>query len=140
MIRAVRDSDAYANLLLPVRLERAKLSTADAGLATELTYGTRRRQGYYDAVIALAAGRLHPLDPVRGEAHRPCGIAGRDRRLIGRRRIAPGRRRERQWPGDRRHGPEPRRVRRRGGEAAGDERDDYEQIRRVSHSQPVSST
>ncbi len=34
---AVADSDAYANLLLPVRLGRAKLSEADAGLATELT-------------------------------------------------------------------------------------------------------
>ncbi|TBN58529.1 rRNA small subunit methyltransferase B [Glaciihabitans arcticus] len=57
VILAVRESDAYANLLLPVRLQRAKLSTADAGFATELTYGTLRRQGYYDAVIALAAGR-----------------------------------------------------------------------------------
>jgi 16S rRNA (cytosine967-C5)-methyltransferase len=64
VILAVRDSDAYANLLLPVRLERAKLSTADAGLATELTYGTLRRQGYYDAVIALAAGRsVEKIDP-----------------------------------------------------------------------------
>ena len=57
VIMAVRDSDAYANLLLPVRLGRAKLSEADAGLATELTYGTLRMQGYYDAVITLAAGR-----------------------------------------------------------------------------------
>ena len=57
VILAVRESDAYANLLLPVKLQRAKLSAADAGLATELTYGTLRRQGYYDAVIALAAGR-----------------------------------------------------------------------------------
>jgi 16S rRNA (cytosine967-C5)-methyltransferase len=57
VIMAVRDSDAYANLLLPVRLGRAKLSEADAGLATELTYGTLRMQGYYDRVIALAAGR-----------------------------------------------------------------------------------
>ena len=57
VIMAVGASDAYANLLLPVRLERAKLSSADAGLATELTYGTLRRQGYYDAVIALAAVR-----------------------------------------------------------------------------------
>ncbi|MGV8885245.1 MAG: RsmB/NOP family class I SAM-dependent RNA methyltransferase [Microbacteriaceae bacterium] len=57
VILAVRESDAYANLLLPVRLQRAKLSTADAGFATELTYGTLRRQGYYDSVIALAAGR-----------------------------------------------------------------------------------
>ena len=57
VIMAVRDSDAYANLLLPVRLGRAKLSEADAGLATELTYGTLRMQGYYDRVIAMAAGR-----------------------------------------------------------------------------------
>ena len=64
VIMAVGASDAYANLLLPVRLERAKLSTADAGLATELTYGTLRRQGYYDAVIALAAGRgVEKIDP-----------------------------------------------------------------------------
>ena len=64
VILAVRDSDAYANLLLPVRLERAKLSTADAGLATELTYGTLRMQGYYDAVIALAAARdVDKIDP-----------------------------------------------------------------------------
>ncbi len=59
---AVRESDAYANLLLPVRLSRAKLSVADAGLATELTYGTLRMQGYYDRVIALAAGR--PVDKI----------------------------------------------------------------------------
>lgn len=57
VIGAVRDSDAYANLLLPVRLGRAKLSDADAALATELTYGTLRMQGYYDRVIALAANR-----------------------------------------------------------------------------------
>jgi len=64
VILAVRESDAYANLLLPVRLQRAKLSEADAGLATELTYGTLRRQGYYDVVISLAAGRpVEKIDP-----------------------------------------------------------------------------
>ncbi|MEQ1734962.1 MAG: transcription antitermination factor NusB [Rhodoglobus sp.] len=64
VIVAVRESDAYANLLLPVRLSRAKLSEADAALATELTYGTLRMQGYYDRVIALAAGRLlDKIDP-----------------------------------------------------------------------------
>ncbi|MGV8857189.1 RsmB/NOP family class I SAM-dependent RNA methyltransferase [Rhodoglobus sp.] len=64
VIMAVRESDAYANLLLPVHLERAKLSTADAGLATELTYGTLRMQGYYDAVIEQAAGRaVAKIDP-----------------------------------------------------------------------------
>ncbi len=57
VIMAVRETDAYANLLLPVKLERARLSPADAALATELTYGTLRRQGYYDAVIELAAAR-----------------------------------------------------------------------------------
>lgn len=64
VIMAVRDSDAYANLLLPVRLGRAKMSPEDAGLATELTYGTLRMQGYYDRVIALAAGRdVSQIDP-----------------------------------------------------------------------------
>lgn len=64
VIMAVRDSDAYANLLLPVRLGRAKLSEADAGLATELTYGTLRMQGYYDRIIAMAAGRpVGNIDP-----------------------------------------------------------------------------
>jgi 16S rRNA (cytosine967-C5)-methyltransferase len=57
VIMAVRESDAYANLLLPVRLERAKLSDADAALATELTYGTLRLSGYYDRVIEIAARR-----------------------------------------------------------------------------------
>ncbi len=57
VIMAVREADAYANLLLPVKLERARLNPQDAALATELTYGTLRQQGYYDAVIELAAGR-----------------------------------------------------------------------------------
>jgi 16S rRNA (cytosine967-C5)-methyltransferase len=63
VISAVRESDAYANLLLPVKLERAKLSSQDAAFATELSYGTLRRQGYYDAVIEIAAGRsAHDID------------------------------------------------------------------------------
>ena len=63
VISAVRESDAYANLLLPVKLERAKLSSQDAAFATELSYGTLRRQGYYDAVIEIAAGRsTHDID------------------------------------------------------------------------------
>ncbi|MEO7006518.1 MAG: transcription antitermination factor NusB [Terrimesophilobacter sp.] len=57
VISAVRESDAYANLLLPVRLDRAKLSGPDAALATELAYGTLRMLGYYDRVIELAARR-----------------------------------------------------------------------------------
>ncbi len=62
VLLAVRESDAYANLLLPTRIARAGLSEADAGLATELTYGTLRMSGYYDRIIAIAAGR--PIDRI----------------------------------------------------------------------------
>lgn len=65
VLRAVTDDDAYANLLLPTRLRRARLTGADAAFATELTYGTLRRRGHYDRVIALAAGRaIDAIDPV----------------------------------------------------------------------------
>ena len=63
-IRAVHTSDAYANLLLPRSIARAGLSGPDAGLATELAYGTLRREGTYDAVIAVAARRpVETIDP-----------------------------------------------------------------------------
>ncbi|WP_084361195.1 RsmB/NOP family class I SAM-dependent RNA methyltransferase [Herbiconiux solani] len=64
VITAVREDDAYANLLLPTKIAAARLDTADAGLATELTYGTLRMRGYYDRVIELAAGR--PIDEIDG--------------------------------------------------------------------------
>lgn len=64
VIHAVSESDAYANLLLPVKLDRAGLHGADAGLATELTYGTLRQQGLYDRVIEIAANRpVAEIDP-----------------------------------------------------------------------------
>jgi 16S rRNA (cytosine967-C5)-methyltransferase len=64
VLTAVREDDAYANLLLPTLLDRAKLSARDAGFATELAYGTLRMRGYYDAVIAVAAGRaVAKIDP-----------------------------------------------------------------------------
>lgn len=63
--------DAYANLLLPGRIREAALSAADAGLATELTYGTLRWQGQYDAVIERAAGRtMADIDPATRAAVR----------------------------------------------------------------------
>jgi 16S rRNA (cytosine967-C5)-methyltransferase len=55
---------AYANLELPQQLRRTRLSTRDAGFATELTYGTLRMQGLYDAVVQVAAQR--PVDQVDG--------------------------------------------------------------------------
>ncbi|WP_300265183.1 transcription antitermination factor NusB [Microbacterium sp.] len=57
VLRAVSESDAYANLLLPTAINEAQLTPQDAALATELTYGTLRRRGTYDAIIASAAGR-----------------------------------------------------------------------------------
>ncbi len=64
VLRAVSASDAYANLLLPTLIAETGLTPQDAGLATELTYGTLRRRGTYDAIIAEAAGRpLADIDP-----------------------------------------------------------------------------
>ena len=54
---AVDVDDAYANLALPAKIKECGLSSNDAGLATELTYGTLRMQGFYDRVIANAAAR-----------------------------------------------------------------------------------
>jgi 16S rRNA (cytosine967-C5)-methyltransferase len=65
VLMAVMLDDAYANLVLPNRIRAAGLSTNDAGLATELTYGTLRMQGFYDKVIANAAARdIDTIDPV----------------------------------------------------------------------------
>lgn len=62
VLRAVSDSDAYANLILPSAIAEAGLSPQDAALATELTYGTLRRRGTYDAIISAAADR--PADEI----------------------------------------------------------------------------
>lgn len=57
VLREVADSDAYANLVLPPLLTARRISGRDAAFATELTYGTLRLRGRYDAVIARAADR-----------------------------------------------------------------------------------
>ncbi|MGX5694618.1 RsmB/NOP family class I SAM-dependent RNA methyltransferase [Agromyces soli] len=75
VLEAVRTDEAYANLLLPNRIARSKLSAADAALATELTYGTLRMRGFYDRIIELVAereaSRIDPavLDILRLGAH-----------------------------------------------------------------------
>lgn len=64
MLRAVTESDAYANLMLPSVIAEAGLSPQDAALATELAYGTLRRRGTYDAIISAAAERpASDIDP-----------------------------------------------------------------------------
>jgi 16S rRNA (cytosine967-C5)-methyltransferase len=64
VLRAVSAEDAYANLVLPQAIAEAGLTPQDAALATELTYGTLRRRGTYDAIIAAAADRsIDEIDP-----------------------------------------------------------------------------
>ncbi len=57
VLNAVQSRDAYANLLLPVLLRERGITGRDAALATELTYGTLRRQGSYDAVLDACVDR-----------------------------------------------------------------------------------
>ena len=61
---AVEQRDAYANLLLPSMLAERGLAGRDAALATELTYGTLRGRGSYDAILGLCCDRsLDRVDP-----------------------------------------------------------------------------
>ncbi len=65
------DRDAYANLLLPQLIAQRHLSGRDAALATELSYGTLRGRGTYDAVLAICSDRdLGSLDPAVREVLR----------------------------------------------------------------------
>ena len=64
VLRAVREREAYANLLLPALLRERGLTGRDAAFATEISYGTLRGQGTYDAVIAACSARgLGQIDP-----------------------------------------------------------------------------
>jgi 16S rRNA (cytosine967-C5)-methyltransferase len=71
VLLAVSDRDAYANLLLPHLLAQRRLAGRDAALATELTYGTLRGRGTYDAVLGICSDRdLGSLDPAVREVLR----------------------------------------------------------------------
>jgi len=64
VLAAVENREAYANLLLPKLLADRDITGRDAALATELTYGTLRGQGTYDAVLTACSDRpLDKLDP-----------------------------------------------------------------------------
>ncbi|HEY6295696.1 MAG TPA: transcription antitermination factor NusB, partial [Streptosporangiaceae bacterium] len=62
VLRAVAERDSYANLLLPALLAERGLTGRDAAFATELTYGTLRGRGTYDAILAACSDR-DQLDP-----------------------------------------------------------------------------
>ncbi|HET6504582.1 MAG TPA: transcription antitermination factor NusB [Amycolatopsis sp.] len=64
VLRAVRQRDAYANLVLPELLRRRGVTGRDAALATELAYGACRAQGLLDEVISACLDR--PLSKVDG--------------------------------------------------------------------------
>jgi 16S rRNA (cytosine967-C5)-methyltransferase len=71
VLLAVSGRDAYANLLLPRLMAQRKLAGRDAALATELSYGTLRGRGTYDAILALCVDRdLGSLDPAVREVLR----------------------------------------------------------------------
>ncbi|MFZ2511500.1 MAG: transcription antitermination factor NusB [Gordonia sp. (in: high G+C Gram-positive bacteria)] len=65
VLRAIRERDAYANLLLPKLLRERNITGRDAALATELTYGTARSMGLLDPIIGAAAGR--PVSEIDGD-------------------------------------------------------------------------
>jgi 16S rRNA (cytosine967-C5)-methyltransferase len=64
-LAAVRERDAYVNLLLPALLGERGLAGRDAAFATELASGTLRMHGLYDAVTAdLVSRSLADVDPL----------------------------------------------------------------------------
>jgi 16S rRNA (cytosine967-C5)-methyltransferase len=75
VLAAVREQDAYTNLVLPQVLRGRGVTGRDAAFATELASGTLRRQGTYDAVLAanldrpLAKVQPAVLDVLRLGAH-----------------------------------------------------------------------
>lgn len=64
VLTRVRESDAYANLVLPAEVDRAGLGPREAAVATELAYGTLRMLGTLDWVVSLHADRsIDEVDP-----------------------------------------------------------------------------
>ena len=57
VLGAVNHGGAYANLALPSALASSDLDARDRGFATELVYGSLRRQGELDTVVEAAARR-----------------------------------------------------------------------------------
>jgi 16S rRNA (cytosine967-C5)-methyltransferase len=80
VLREVDESDAYANLVLPPLLRERHIRGRDAGFATELTYGTLRLRGRYDAILSTCVDRPLPgldpalLDVLRLGAHQVLGM------------------------------------------------------------------
>lgn len=67
ILQRVEATDAYANVLLDVRLRKSQLAGPDRALATELVYGVLRWRGKLDWILAQVLDRpIEALDrPVR---------------------------------------------------------------------------
>jgi 16S rRNA (cytosine967-C5)-methyltransferase len=57
LLDRVQSDDAYANLLLPTLISRAKLDTRDAAFVQELAFGTIRNWLLYEKILEHASGR-----------------------------------------------------------------------------------
>ena len=71
VLRAVDETDAYANLVLPDLLRESGLDERDSALVSELAYGTLRATGTLDHVIGLCSTRpVAQIDPPLRDAIR----------------------------------------------------------------------
>ena len=66
LLNRVQSDDAYANLLLPTLISRAKLDSRDAAFVQELAFGTIRNWLLYEKIIEAASSRK--IDDIEPEA------------------------------------------------------------------------
>ena len=64
ILNRVQSDDAYANLLLPTLISRAKLDSRDAAFVQELAFGTIRNWLLYEKIIEAASSRkIDDIEP-----------------------------------------------------------------------------
>lgn len=64
LLHRVQSDDAYANLLLPTLITRAKLDSRDAAFVQELAFGTIRNWLLYEKIIEAASSRkIDDIEP-----------------------------------------------------------------------------
>ena len=66
LLNRVQSDDAYANLLLPTLISRAKLDSRDAAFVQELAFGTIRNCLLYEKIIEAAS--LRKIDDIEPDA------------------------------------------------------------------------
>ena len=65
LLNKVTFEDSYANLVMPVLLEEAKLNTRDSALAQELAFSTLRWQLTYDFILGQVSSRpVNEIDAI----------------------------------------------------------------------------